>query len=155
MTRSGQRTQSTRRWGFLWRLSSTERTAAGLFDMTAQRGRRFGEGRRTDSNVSIAIIHLHCYLVVAGEEASSCERKAWLRYAGCGGARRLWSGQSGMFGMRTFLEALDRSIVDCRKANGAKWAGRSPLLGSIAMCRLQSEVHARSASLCIFHARAH
>jgi hypothetical protein len=37
--------------------------------------------------------------------------------------------------MRTFLVALDRKTVDCREAKGANWAGRSPLLGSIAMCR--------------------
>jgi hypothetical protein len=70
--------------------------------------------------------------------------------AGCGGRWR-WSGHFGMLGMRTFLEALDRSIVDDREASGTNWAGRSPLLGSIALCRPKSEAHARqSASLCIF-----
>jgi hypothetical protein len=55
-----------------------------------------------------------------------------------------WAGEGGCVistkwatkfaGMRTFLVALDRSAVDCREAKGANWAGRSPLLGSIAMC---------------------
>jgi hypothetical protein len=52
--------------------------------------------------------------------------------------------------MRTFLEALDRSNVDCREANGANWAGRSPLLGSIAMCRPKWKFMLESASLYIF-----
>jgi hypothetical protein len=42
--------------------------------------------------------------------------------------------------MRTFLDALDRSIVDCRELRGANWTGRSPLLGSIVRCRPKSVV---------------
>jgi len=42
--------------------------------------------------------------------------------------------------MRTFLVALVRKTVDCREAKGASWAGRSPLLGSIAMCRPPSSM---------------
>jgi hypothetical protein len=40
--------------------------------------------------------------------------------------------------MRTFLDALDRSNVDCRELSGTNWAGRSPLLGSIVKCRPKS-----------------
>lgn len=43
----------------------------------------------------------------------------------------------------TFLEALDRSIADCREFRGMNWAGRSPLLGSIVRCRPKSFVEAQ------------
>jgi hypothetical protein len=42
--------------------------------------------------------------------------------------------------MRTFLDALDRRIAACRELRGPKWAGRSPLLGSIVRCRPKSVV---------------
>lgn len=42
--------------------------------------------------------------------------------------------------MRTFLDALERSIVDCRELRGANWAGRSPRLGSIVWCRPKAVV---------------
>jgi hypothetical protein len=44
--------------------------------------------------------------------------------------------------MRTFLDALERSIVDCRE-HGTNWAGRSPLLGSIVRCCPKSKVQSR------------
>jgi hypothetical protein len=45
--------------------------------------------------------------------------------------------------LRTFLDALQRSTVDCRELSGTNWAGRSPLLGSIVRCRPESSVDAR------------
>jgi hypothetical protein len=41
--------------------------------------------------------------------------------------------------MRTFLDTLERSTVDCRELKGTNWAGRSPLLGSIVKCRPSPE----------------
>lgn len=42
--------------------------------------------------------------------------------------------------MRTFFDALDRSMVDCRELRGTNWTGRNPLLGSIVRCRPKSVV---------------
>jgi hypothetical protein len=57
-----------------------------------------------------------------------------LRDAGCGGA-----AENPRYIVRTFLVALPLNMTDCREASGAYWAGRSPRLGSIAMCRPTSQ----------------
>jgi hypothetical protein len=49
--------------------------------------------------------------------------------------------------LRTFLDALQRSTVDCRELSGTNWAGRSPLLGSIVRCRPKSLVDAHQPDL--------
>lgn len=37
--------------------------------------------------------------------------------------------------LRTFLDAFERSNVDCRELEQTNWVGRSPRLGSIMGCR--------------------
>jgi hypothetical protein len=70
-----------------------------------------------------------------------CRSGVQASYATMDGARRAelrwtWDERNAMGRvMRTFLDALERSIVDCRELKGTNCVGRSPLLGSIVKCR--------------------
>jgi hypothetical protein len=65
----------------------------------------------------------------------------WCRGVQCGGeAETNWQAKHVMPLMRTFLDALDLRTTACRELSAHKWAGRSPLLGSIVRCRPKSVV---------------
>jgi hypothetical protein len=133
---SEQTTQSRQHAELLWRLSARLPTEVGLRGLATQKGRRYGEEKRTRWIVSV---HLQSRLSVAAMAGS----ESYATTDGGMGAelRRTWDGRSAMGRVvRTFLDALEQSIVDCRELKGTNWAGRSPLLGSIVRCRPKSMV---------------
>ena len=106
--------------------------------MIVKRAQLCGEAMRTATTVSISKrkSRQRC--------SSSGDKRVVVGTKPCGFARQDTGGQMarkraiGPLGVRTFLVAVDLSIDDCREAKGAIWAGRSPLLGSIAVCRPRS-----------------
>jgi hypothetical protein len=106
------------------------------------------KGRRFEGETRTVHIHVNCgrlakvlgwkmrrrggRLCVPVIKILTCGMRRW---------ERRWDGQTATDWMlRTFLDALHRSTVDCRELRGMHWAGRSPLLGSIVRCRPKSLV---------------